>query len=469
MSNKKGLASRRLALEILIKIERKGAYTNLILKESLDENSRKLNEKDRALVTAIVQGVLRKQSTLDATIEKGSRHPIKKMPIPLLCNLRTAIYQIDEMEVESRAAVDIAVELAKITGHKGQAAFVNGLLRNYLRQKDGAQTDAPKSDKPADLAMEYSMPPWLVSRWCDRLGPQETRKLLEASSQPARLTIRVNRNAIEAPDFAKILDEKGIKTEPSQLSRDCLIVDRSTISGSVAKIPGFSDGIFSIQDEAAAFVSEIVAPKVGDLVYDLCAAPGGKSMHMAEMMEGKGKVVAYDKQENRLSLIRDNRQRLGLTNVMVEKADCTRPIDVPPADKVLVDAPCSGTGVINKRGDIRLKLQMSDITDLAQIQKSLLDNAANMLKPGGRLVYSTCSIEPEENEQVIDAFIKDHPDFSLQDLTSDLPAETQQKLETLGLSQEAKSGRLYFLPSRFQFSGFFIAALKKASSDQQAL
>ncbi|MBX9672412.1 MAG: 16S rRNA (cytosine(967)-C(5))-methyltransferase RsmB [Candidatus Obscuribacterales bacterium] len=466
MSTKKGLASRRLALEILIKIERKGAYTNVILKESLDEHSRKLNEKDRALVTAIVQGVLRKQSTLDAIIEKGSRHPIKKMPIPLLCNLRTAIYQIDEMQVESRAAVDIAVELAKITGHKGQAAFVNGLLRNYLRQKDGQQAEITKSNSPADLAMEYSMPPWLVSRWHDRLGPQETRKLLEASSQPARLTIRVNRTAIEAPDFAKILAEKGIKTELSQLSRDCLIIDRSTVSGSVAKIPGFSDGIFSIQDEAAAFVSEIVAPKSGDLVYDLCAAPGGKTMHMAEMMDGKGKVVAYDKQENRLSLIRDNRQRLGLTNVMVEKADCTRPIDVPPADRVLVDAPCSGTGVINKRGDIRLKLQMSDITDLAEIQKKLLDNAANMLKPGGRLVYSTCSIEPEENDEVIDAFLSKHPGFALQDLTVDLAPETIQKLQNLGLIEEAKRGKLYFLPSRFQFSGFFIASLKKAPVDQ---
>jgi 16S rRNA (cytosine967-C5)-methyltransferase len=455
---KRGLTSRKLALEILVKTETQGAFTNLLLKETLDNNSSSLSQKDRAFLMAMVQGVLRTQGQLDQSLAKLSKHPLAKMPVPLLCNLRLALYQIDHMNVESRAAVDLAVELAKVTGHKGQAGFVNGLLRNHLRQSDESKKEPStkeQSNEPEDLSTEFSMPLFLVKRWHDRFGAQETRKLLEAQQKPARLTLRVNSMAIETKGYKKILEEKGIKCQFSQLAKNCLVLDRNTVTGAITQLPGFADGIFSVQDEAAAFVSQVVNPQQSDLVYDLCAAPGGKTMHMAELMEGKGKIVAFDKQESRLSLIRENRKRLGHTNVMLEEADSTTYRNPIPADKILIDAPCTGTGVINKRGDIRLKLRACDFENLQKIQLALLENSVNLLKPGGLLVYSTCSIEPEENEDVIALFRKAHPDFQPVDLSYASHALTELKL-----AQEAKTGQLYFLPSRQGFSGFFVAALK---------
>jgi 16S rRNA (cytosine967-C5)-methyltransferase len=308
------------------------------------------------------------------------------------------------------------------------------------------------------------MPSWLVSRWLDRFGEKESLALLAACQNPPKLTLRVNETASTTAAFAELLKDKGIKVKRSILVPSCLTVtDRRTVRGPVENIPGWGEGTFSVQDESAAFVSQVVDPKPGEQIIDLCAAPGGKTLNLAELMGNLGKVWAVDKNENRLNLIKTNRQRLKLTNIEIICGDSTN-IELPLADKVLVDAPCSGTGVINKRADIRLKRTKLDITSLVALQKELLKNAAKLVKEGGSLVYSTCSIEQEENEDVFSWFLSSHKDFKADDLSPYFP---EGALAAYGLADQAKHGYALFLPSKHDVSGFFVARFQRLVTEMK--
>jgi 16S rRNA (cytosine967-C5)-methyltransferase len=359
------------------------------------------------------------------------------------------------------------VELARVIGHVGLSKFVNGILRTYIRNVEKGRVAPAESIDLASMtdeqivaafSQQHSMPSWLVSRWVARFGAEETAKLLKASDTPAKLTLRVNDIAMETDGYQRLLADKGVIADRSKLVPTCLIItDRKSIKGPVEKLPGYDDGIFSIQDEAAAFVGQVMAPQSSDVVIDLCAAPGGKTLNISEMMNNKGRIIAIDKHEKRLNLVKENRLRLGLTNIETYAADGTT-YEHPPVDKVLVDAPCSGTGVINKRSDIRLKLKETDIAEVNAIQKALLTNAAKLVKPGGVLVYSTCSIEREENEEMVTWFLNEFKDFQPEDITSAFP---EGALAELGLEKEAAEGYALFLPSRHEFSGFFVAKLRR--------
>lgn len=470
---KRGVAARKLAMEVLIKIDQKGAYTNIALANALAGGTREMAERDRAFVTALVQGVLRNKNQLDDTLAKLSSQPLKKIQPAPLNLLRLALFQLDHMEdIPQRAVVDTAVQIARGLGHEGIAKFTNAVLRSHLRQKSksgpalvGKQeetdnlSELSNEDASQNLSRQFSLPPWLISRWLTRFGLDETLALLKAGSKPARLTLRVNDTAMETDGYERILQDKGVVVERSQLVPTCLVIkDRKAIKGPVEKLPGFDEGIFSVQDEAAAFVSLVVSPQAGDFVIDLCAAPGGKTLHMAELMENKGRILAVDKHEGRLNMVKENRQRLGLTNIETRAADGITFSGVQ-ADKVLVDAPCTGTGVINKRSDIRFKLKAEDIEAVNKIQRDLMNNAANLVKPGGRLVYSTCSIEKEENEDLVDWFLAEHPQFEAEDLSECFGGKEEQ----YGLAEQARKGRALFLPSRHECSGFFVARLKRKS------
>lgn len=463
---KRGLTARKLALEVLVKIEEKGAYTNIALSNALDGGRHELPERDRAFVTALVQGVLRNRNNLDDTLSALSSQPLKKIQPPLLNLLRLALFQLDYMEdIPQRAVVDTAVEISRSLGHAGLSKFTNGVLRTHIRNKEKAPKKLPENletlkpeDQAEALARQFSMPSWLVSRWLARFGLDECRQLLERSGQQAKLTLRVNDTAMETEGYERILQDKGIIAERSALVPTCLVIkDRKVLKGPVEKLPGYEDGIFSVQDEAAAFVAMVVDPRAGESIVDLCAAPGGKTLHMSELMENKGRIVAVDKHEGRLNLVKANRQRLGLTNIEIKACDGIT-FQCEPVDKVLVDAPCSGTGVINKRSDIRFKLQPQDITAVCTIQKALLDNAAKLVKPGGYLIYSTCSIESEENEEMIEAFLAAHADFEPVDINDCFKREPSDKF---ALQTQAEAGRVLFLPSRHDFSGFFVAKLRR--------
>ncbi|MBS1999846.1 MAG: methyltransferase domain-containing protein [Cyanobacteria bacterium SZAS LIN-2] len=495
-ANKKGTAARKLAVSVLVKVEQEGAFANLALANALKGDA--LSQRDKAFVMALVLGVLRNQKRLDAKLAGLSKEPLIKLRPAVRNLLRLAIFQLDYMQdIPESAVVDTAVELGrtKSIGHVGISRYINGVLRSYLRERpargavddngdddgqeriwhydqryDGlsgadnfsgnysSQISGNQNNLVEALSQRYSMPSWLVSRWLDRFGEKESLSLLAACQNPPKLTLRVNETACETGAFATILQDKGIKVKRSALVPSCLtILDRRAVRGPIENIPGYTDGIFSVQDEAAAFVSQIVNPAPGDQVIDLCAAPGGKALNLAELMDNKGKVTAVDINENRLNLIKTNRERLSLTNIEIVQGDGTT-ITLPPADKVLVDAPCSGTGVINKRADIRLKRTRADIGKLTTLQKSLLKNAATLVKPGGVLVYSTCSLEQEENEDIFSWFLSNFKDFKADDLSPFFPADT---LIQFGLSDSARHGYALFLPSKHDVSGFFVARFKR--------
>lgn len=488
MKGSKGVQSRRLALEALIQVDRHGAFTSNALAKAFDRTE--LSDRDRAFVTALVMGVTRNKSSIDATIKGFSSHPLEKLPVPLLNTLRLGLFQLKEMpDIPPSAVLNTCVELAKAVGHVGQARFVNGLLRNFLRktsdsgaeEKSGRRTKTRhRQDKRAVhenietdeidvISRTYSMPSWLVRRWSKNFGKQETLRLLQIAQQPAPLILRACTTAITVDGLANILSAQGFTVTRGLLVPTCLIVEGKSMKGPPQKIPGYTDGLFSIQDEASAFISLIVDPKPGELVLDLCAAPGSKTIHLSELMDNSGQVIAVDKNAKKLELIGQNRLRLGLTNVQVREGD-SRTFELKQvADRVLLDAPCMGTGVIGRRPDIRHHRNEADLAKLVKLQRELLDHAAELVKPGGVLVYSTCSLEPEENIENIHWFLENHKEFKTSSLTNYVPAETLWQWKTVErttdsgghVEEDLASGHIQLLPSRHGVSGFFAARMVK--------
>lgn len=479
-----GVASRRLALETLIKIDREGAYANLALTAAF--NRKQLSERDRAFVTALVQGVVRNQSEIDAIIASLSREPLSKMHYVLKNVLRIAVFQLSFMEdVPPSAVLDTSNRLARACGHEGMVRFANGVLRSYLRKKEegslSREEDSSESSEAENLSKKHSLPLWIADRWIKHFGLDEATELAAWSQSTPQLNVRVSEISIEPHALKRIFNEKGFPCREGKLVPSCLIFadekGKKSFRGSPEKLPGYDEGLFAVQDEAAAFVSLVVAPKPGETVVDLCAAPGGKTVHLAELMQNTGKVIAVDRNASRLQLIKNARRRMGLTNIEIVEADGREYRPERPVDRVLVDAPCSGTGVLNRRSDIRRNRSAGDLESLAGVQKKLLMNAAEMLKPGGTLVYSTCSIEPEENQMVIDWLLKERSDLKPADLTPLFPrflldrwfpekedeskesGERGQGESTCVSRQSLVNGMVQFLPSRHDVSGFFVSRL----------
>lgn len=443
-----GLASRKLALEALIKIDLDSAYANLALSAAFKRKT--LPERDRAFVTALVQGVTRHRQAIDNEINKLSKRPLEKMPVSLRNVLRLGIFQLQHMpDIPPSAVINTACSLAKKTGHVGQVSFTNGVLRNFARQEK-------KEPEKATL------PDWLIAKWTKQWGAQETEMLIAFANQIPELTLRTCEMSITTEGLMDIFKAKGIRARRGSLVPSCLIIeDRGPVKGPVNKLPGYAEGLFTVQDEAASFVSLVVAPNAGEVVVDLCAAPGGKSIHLAELMENKGRVIAVDSHAGRLKLLKDTRSRLGLTNIEIQASDGRTFELAEKADRILVDAPCSGTGVINRRTDLTLNRQAPDMVALVALQRELLENAAKLLKPGGYLIYSTCSMEPEENEELIKWFLETHRDFQSDDLSPFIDPSLVSNWAKLDKDLHLTSGMLQLLPSRHDLSGFFIARLRK--------
>lgn len=467
----RGVQSRRIALQVLIQVDG-GAFSNLALPEALKKSQ--LSKRDKAFVTLLVQGVIRNTNLLDDVIKRFSKNPIETLPSALLNTLRLAFFQLKFLkETPASAVLNTSASIAKIVGHKGMASYTTAVLHSYLRSDEAkldSATDTANGDSqssetegeaatPAELARRYTIPEWLVERWIKNFGQTEALSLLKFSTSHPRIVLRANDLAITPEGLGIILDNADIKYEVSPLVPSCLVLDpRGRGRGSPSGIPGYNEGMFSIQDDTAAIVAKVVDAKPGELIIDLCAAPGGKALYMGEMMENKGRIIAVDTRANRLELLKNNRRRLGITNIEVMEADGTTLQFEPQVDRILIDAPCSGTGVLNRRSDLRHRRKPEDIASLAKLQYDLLDNADHLLKPGGVLVYATCAVEPEENEQVIDKFVAQHPDYRFDDLTPYFPKELAQKHD---LEYRLRTGKLQILPSMSNLSGFFIARLIK--------
>ena len=437
---------RGVAVKILTRVERTDAYLDKLL--AAEMNSTDFNPLDKRLLNELVHGVLRNQSKLDWVLT-GFYHGQYSKVVPNVRNaLRVALYQILFLtRIPHHAAVNEAVEFVKKYRGQRLADTMNGLLRNIARNIENIRYPLATNDELQYLSVVHSHPSWLVKRWHARYGFEQTESLCKANNMRPFLTLRPNPIKIDLPGLLEELVELGIDYRKCFYMEDYVTVRNLP---NIKQLKIFNDGHFNIQDESAGLVSIVLDPQPGDRIIDLCAAPGGKTTHMAQLIRNEGEIVAVDKYQTRLNLLQENADRLGVTCVQYEEGDSSE-IELEPADKVLIDAPCSGLGVLSKKPDIKWKREPEDIRKLVLIQRDILDNAAKLVKPGGALVYSTCTIEPEENEEQVTSFLKWHPEFRIDDVSK----YVDRKLAT-------REGFLESYPHRHRMDGSFVARLVKS-------
>lgn len=443
--------ARASALEILRRVETGDAYASVLLRTSGTSG------RDMALTTELVYGVLRRRMWLDHLIGSLSSRPLEEIDFALLLILRLAVYQLLFLDrVPDHAAVNEAVKSARTVARGGRtgAAFVNGLLRTMIRKRSripAPPDPAHAKDPVAALALSGSHPEWLVRRWVGRFGLEETQRLIAAANAPAPQALRVNRLRTTSSDLAARLSAEGVRTSPSAVLPDFLIVEE----GSPQRTRAFDEGLFYIQDEAAGLVVAMVGATAGMTILDTCAAPGGKATALAEMLGAEGLVVAGDRHPARLRLLTQNAKRLGVRCAIVAADMAAAPPLRPEArfDAVLVDAPCSGTGVIRRHPELRYRLSPEDLPRFTAIQSSLLARGAALVRPGGALVYAVCSLEPEEGSERIQALLASHPEFRPED-----PAVGAGN-SALCASDPAGPA-LVTLPHRDAMDGFFAMSLR---------
>ncbi len=372
--------------------------------------------RDRALAAEIATGTLRWRAALDAVIAAFARGGLDRLDPEVLEILRLAVYQLLHLErVPPSAVVSDAVELARASGKGSASGLVNAVLRRVDRERHALplppRPGSPAADRASAvdyLAVTLSHPRWLVERWLDRFGFEAVEAWLRFNNQPAPLTLRANTLFTDRHELARRLAEAGVETEPTRLAPDGLLVVR----GNPIDL-GLADGRwFTIQDEASQLVGAFVSAAPGERVLDACAAPGGKSLLMAAGVGSRGLVVAADLRARRVALLAQTLRRSGAASVRVVRADAARPLPFAAAfDVVLLDAPCSGLGTIRRDPEIRWRRRAEDLPRMAAAQRAMLDQAAAVVRPGGRLVYATCSSEPDENEDIIASFLSARPDF----------------------------------------------------------
>lgn len=437
-------AARETALRVLISCRTNGAWADAALQAQLRRDG--VSGADAALCSRLVYGVLQNQLLLDHYIGAFcSQRPDHLQP-PLLDILRLGAYQILYLDkVPDRAAVNESVELAK-RFKRGQAAgLVNAVLRKLSQNKDNLPA-IPDRDEIRYLSIRYSHPRWLVKRLLMLLGREETETFLAANNSVAPLTVQVNPLKTTAEALCGELTEAGVTVRAHAWVPGCLELSGT---GDLTALPAFREGRLLVQDPAASLVAQAAGIAPGQRVLDVCAAPGGKSFSAAFAMGGQGSVTACDLHENKLVRIRQGAERLGIRCITTAAADGRnfRPEWEGAFDTVLVDAPCSGLGIIRKKPDVRYK-KADDLFALPVIQSAILENAARYVKPGGVLLYSTCTILPEENQQITDAFLAEHPDFAREIMPLPLPVG---KVE----------GQMTFWPQRHETDGFYICRMKR--------
>lgn len=439
---------RGTAVKILNRVERTDSYLDKVLDAEL--RSPDLSDPDKGLLSELVHGVLRWQNKLDWILNGFSHGNFAKSEINVKNTLRVALYQVLFLErIPHAAAVNEGVEFIKRIRGEKPAGLVNAVLRNIIRNIEGIRYPDPAEDQAQYMAVFYSHPLWMVKRWMERYGVEETQALLAANNERPHLSLRVNPLRTDRSAFLKLLQQLQVQSSPSRFLGQFV---RARGLSRIGQMEAFRNGLFTVQDESAALPCLLLNAQPGDRVIDLCAAPGGKTTNIAEMMRNEGQVIAVDKYEAKLSLVRTSCDRLGLRNVVFTVADAAT-MSAEPADKVLLDAPCSGLGVLSKKPDIKWKRDTSDIEKLTAIQTEIMENAALMVKPGGVLVYSTCTIEPEENQEIIRCFLEKHPEFVLEDAKQFVPPDFV-----------TPEGFVVTLPHKHGMDGSFAARLVKSAA-----
>ena len=404
--------SRELALKVLYDIDVNNAYTNSSLNKTIKLAD--ISSKDKALLYEIVYGVVKNRLKIDYIINKFSKVKAKKISSYVLNILRMGIYQVIFLDkIPDSAACNEAVKLAKKYSNKGGVGFVNGVLRNICREKDNIVFPDKETDFVKYLSVKYSYPEWIVKKLVDQYGEKCTESFISESNMPHNTDIRINTLKTTVENFCNILNKRDISYELSETAENIISVDANI---DMTMLDEYKNGMFSLQNSSSKRAVDILAPESGETVIDVCAAPGGKSCAAAEKMDNIGKVFSFDLYEHKKGLILNSADRLSIDIIDADTWDATvlNKNFIGKADRVLVDAPCSGIGVIHKKPDIKWKRQEDDIKTLASVQKTILANASKYVKPGGVLMYSTCTVFKEENQDVVSEFLKHNPSFSVE-------------------------------------------------------
>lgn len=429
-----GGSVRRKVVELLDRMDG-NAYSNLVLDAGINEFS----QRDKAFASRLFYGVIERKLTLEYIISKYSSRPLEKLDGSVANILKTGIYQLLYMDsVPDSAAVNESVALAAKCGKKSAAGFINAVLRNFIR--DGKRFELPK-DNIDRISVEYSCCKELVQLLCNDYSAEKAESFLKNSLTPHKLYLRVNPLKTTAEKLSDDLGKLGIRAEICETVPNCIAVGNI---GSMEELDLFRNGMFHVQDLSSQMCCAALAPKAGETVIDLCAAPGGKSFTFAEDMENKGKIISADLREKRVGLIRKGAERLGITVIEAVRNDAkVFNESFPKADKVLCDVPCSGYGVIRSKPEIKYG-GTERTKELPEVQYKILSAAASYLKNGGELVYSTCTLSKAENDDIVDRFLDEHNDFEA------VKAFPQQDGE-----------KLTIFPEMFDCEGFFIAKIRK--------
>lgn len=414
-----------------------------------------LSERDRAFTVHLVQGVYRWQIRLDWVIKQALRFPFHKLEGRVLNLLRLSLYQIFFMDrVPQSAAVNEAVKQAKGMGQRHLAGVVNGILRTICRHKDRMAFPDPAQDRDLSRSIVYAYPLWLVKQWHQELGIKETERLLEAGNTIPTVMVRARGPDVNREAILKSLRADGVRGVSASYSPDGIGLCR--LNGPIHGLESFQKGWFQVQGEAAQICSHLLGVRPGELILDVCAGLGGKSTHLASLMNDQGKVVALDRQQNRLRGLLESTRRLRITSVFPVAADASGPMPfkrTPVFDRILVDAPCSGLGVISRHPDIKISRRKQDIQRLADLQRRILAHTVPLLRPGGKMLYVTCTISRRENEGVVASCLSRHQDLVLENGADHMPTWGRALIDARGFFRT--------LPHRHHMEGFFGALFSK--------
>lgn len=446
MSHKKNV--RESAVELLETIEKNQSYSNLLLNTTIKKNN--IDPKDIGLLTELTYGTLQRKMTLDFYLQPFLKNP-RKLETWVRQLLRVTLYQMIFLDkIPDRAAIFEAVEIAKRRGHKGISSMVNGVLRSI--QREGLPSLEEIKDPVERLSVETSHPLWLVRRWVDQLGFSRAKEMCEINLTAPLQTARVNTTKINRDSCIEMLKDEGFQVEASPVIPEAI----KCLKGNLANSNAFKEGFITIQDESSMVAAHALGIKEEEVVLDACAAPGGKSTHIAEKLNRSGKVISLDLHEHKVKLISSNANRLGLSNIETRQLDSRKVQEhfgKESFDRILLDAPCSGLGVMRRKPDMKYTKIEEDVHHLHKIQLELLKSVTPLLKKGGILVYSTCTVDEEENDHVIRLFLEGNKEFEGDESLKERLPEAVQTL--------CDGFTLQILPQDFGSDGFYIAALKK--------
>lgn len=438
--------SREIALDILLEILERGSYSHVVLRQAL-EKYQYLQKQDRAFITRVVEGTLEYRLTIDAILDGCSKVKVAKMKPMIRTILRMSVYQIVWMDrIPDSAVCNEAGKLAGKRKFQGLKGFVNGVLRTVVRQKE-----EHGGFDFSDWSLTYSMPQWLIDRWCASYPRETVEAMLKAFLADTPTTVRCNLDKADKATILESLRGQGAVAEESPLSDAALLLKSYDY---LEGLEAFRTGLIQVQDASSGFVGEIADPQPGDQVLDVCGAPGGKSLHIADKLKGTGLVTVRDLTEGKIRMVEDNMARAGFTNVRAEVWDALEWDErwESRADIVIADLPCSGLGIIGKKPDIKYQATETGLNELATLQRDILAVVSRYVKPGGKLIYSTCTINRQENEEQADWFCSQFPFH---------PINMEGMLGGAIQEESMKDGYLQLLPGRYPCDGFFIAAFQK--------